>query len=161
MTWNPFKPQKRWGAVEMSSEFVLDCSVSGYWFLEKGPAPDIAYARAVEQSLEDHQAIVPQLWQQEMTNILLTHERKEQISLAGIVSLLKKIEPLPIEIDFSFNNDILYLGIEFGLTAYDACYLSLALNRGLPLATLDRALIKAATAAGVQIYQGVLLEGTH
>lgn len=36
-----------------------------------------------------------------------------------------------------------------GLTIYDAAYLTLALERALPLATLDRALSEAAAATGV------------
>ena len=37
------------------------------------------------------------------------------------------------------------------LTAYDASYLELALRRRLPLATLDAALARAATAEGVTV----------
>jgi predicted nucleic acid-binding protein len=37
------------------------------------------------------------------------------------------------------------------LTAYDATYLELALRRGLPLATGDKALRKAASTAGVAL----------
>jgi predicted nucleic acid-binding protein len=36
-----------------------------------------------------------------------------------------------------------------GLTIYDAAYLELAVRKGLPLATLDRVLLKAAKAEGV------------
>jgi hypothetical protein len=39
------------------------------------------------------------------------------------------------------------------LSAYDACYLELALRLGLPLATLDAGLKAAAVAAAVPIYQ--------
>ena len=38
-----------------------------------------------------------------------------------------------------------------GLTVYDAAYLELAQRRRLPLATLDRALCRAAREAGVEI----------
>lgn len=37
------------------------------------------------------------------------------------------------------------------LTAYDTTYLLLAKDRGLPLATLDRQLAKAAQSAGVML----------
>jgi predicted nucleic acid-binding protein len=39
------------------------------------------------------------------------------------------------------------------LSAYDACYLELALRLGLPLATLDTKLKATATTAGVAFYQ--------
>jgi predicted nucleic acid-binding protein len=41
-----------------------------------------------------------------------------------------------------------------GLTAYDACYLELAMRRGLPLASTDRALRKAAVELGVSLLPG-------
>jgi hypothetical protein len=43
--------------------------------------------------------------------------------------------------------------VRFGLTAYDAAYLDLALREGLPLASLDSALCKAAGIAGVALFQ--------
>jgi predicted nucleic acid-binding protein len=39
------------------------------------------------------------------------------------------------------------------LTAYDAAYLDLAIREGLPLASLDAALVRAARATGVAISQ--------
>ena len=46
---------------------------------------------------------------------------------------------------------ILALGREHKLTSYDAAYLDLALNRGLPLATLDKELRAAAKKIGVKL----------
>ena len=43
------------------------------------------------------------------------------------------------------------LSTRFSLTVYDAAYLELAVRRGLPLATLDRDLRAAASAAGVTL----------
>ena len=42
----------------------------------------------------------------------------------------------------------LAIGESFGLTAYDAAYLELALRKGIPLATLDSQLKKACAKAG-------------
>jgi len=39
------------------------------------------------------------------------------------------------------------------LSAYDASYLEVALRLGLPLATLDGELIRAARKAGVRLFQ--------
>ena len=44
---------------------------------------------------------------------------------------------------------ILDLAMARGLTAYDAAYLALARERGLPLATLDESLARAARLEGV------------
>jgi predicted nucleic acid-binding protein len=51
-----------------------------------------------------------------------------------------------------FAADVLALARQHALSAYDAAYLELALRLSLPLATLDRRLQAAATAAGVAIY---------
>lgn len=40
---------------------------------------------------------------------------------------------------------------KYALTSYDACYLELARRKALPLATLDAALRKAASAVGVML----------
>jgi predicted nucleic acid-binding protein len=45
----------------------------------------------------------------------------------------------------------LALAREHGLTVYDAAYLELALRRRAGLATLDRALARAARSAGVHV----------
>jgi len=46
---------------------------------------------------------------------------------------------------------ILRLSREYGLTVYDACYLELAVRLNLPLASLDKDLIKASEAAKVAL----------
>ncbi len=48
--------------------------------------------------------------------------------------------------------DTLNLARRYRLSAYDAAYLELALRLGLPLATLDADLVKAATTAGLPLF---------
>jgi predicted nucleic acid-binding protein len=48
--------------------------------------------------------------------------------------------------------DTVHIARRFRLSAYDAAYLELSLRLGLPLATLDASLIKAAEAAGVALF---------
>jgi len=43
------------------------------------------------------------------------------------------------------------LALRHALSSYDAAYVELAVRRGLPLATLDRALARAAAAEGVEL----------
>ncbi|HDK02584.1 MAG TPA: PIN domain-containing protein, partial [Gammaproteobacteria bacterium] len=47
-------------------------------------------------------------------------------------------------------SDTLQLAWRYKLSAYDASYLELALRLGMPLATLDEDLLKAAKKAGVK-----------
>jgi predicted nucleic acid-binding protein len=69
---------------------------------------------------------------------------------------LQFLTALPIAVDaetpFRSFDPILGLARAHALTAYDAAYLDLALRRGLPLATLDDDLKKAASAVGVTLY---------
>lgn len=45
------------------------------------------------------------------------------------------------------------IALDHSLSVYDASYLELAMREGLPLATLDQALARAARAAGVELLQ--------
>jgi len=54
----------------------------------------------------------------------------------------------PVSYDVVFG-----LADRHGLTVYDAAYLDLALREGLPLASLDKALCKAAGNSGVALFQ--------
>ena len=62
------------------------------------------------------------------------------------------IENLPLRIvPLPGDDAVMSLARERNLTVYDAAYLELAKREGLPLATLDRALEKAALAEGVAL----------
>jgi predicted nucleic acid-binding protein len=45
----------------------------------------------------------------------------------------------------------LTVGLAHRVSAYDASYLEVAMRRGLPLATQDELLMRAASAAGIEI----------
>jgi predicted nucleic acid-binding protein len=51
-------------------------------------------------------------------------------------------------------SNVLPLGRQYGLSAYDAAYLDVAMRNGAPLATLDGGLRKAGRKAGVEIFRG-------
>ena len=138
-----------------SPTFVLDCSVVFYWFFDREPLAHYRYATQIKKSFDHATAWVPALWKIEVTNVLVTARKKEKITLNESLSCLHLLAELPIEVaDEIEESEILQLSLEFGLTAYDAMYLSLALNRGIPIATLDQALISAAKKAGVDLYHG-------
>jgi predicted nucleic acid-binding protein len=63
---------------------------------------------------------------------------------------------LPIRVDGAGVarawTDILHVARTYDLSAYDACYLELALRRGQPLASLDDKLKATAAAAGVDAF---------
>lgn len=131
--------------------FVLDCSVTASWLFK-----DEANAAAdkLARELETGRAYVPELWHLEVANVLLQGERRGRISRDDISAKLSLLEGLPIEIDAETSSralkQILSLARRYGLTTYDAAYLELAIRLDLPLATLDKALIRAAADVGVK-----------
>lgn len=53
----------------------------------------------------------------------------------------------------SFLQGVYPLAVQYGLTGYDASYLELAIRKGLPIATLDDELQKAAVASGINLVE--------
>jgi predicted nucleic acid-binding protein len=135
------------------TRFVLDCSVTMGWCFESEAD---AYARNVLDSLVRAAAIVPSLWPLEVANVLLVAERRRRIGRADSTRFLELIGQLPVTVarstDLQEVPGLVALGRERGLSAYDAAYLHLALQEGLPLATRDRGLRTAARAAGVPVF---------
>lgn len=140
------------GAEETTAELVLDVSLSCAWcFADEAREP----AWAILEQLQAGRAYVPALWLWETTNVLVQAERRGRISPAAIRTFLGLLEGLPINVDqpstASAWHDTLALARSHRLSSYDAAYLELALRRGLPLATRDKALQAAARLEGVPL----------
>jgi len=129
---------------------VLDHSVSFGWFLGS-QATD--YTEAIARRLEDDQAIVPPLWELELTSVLRTACLKQRYSAQDAQQVLQRIGSLPITVDRQpvRPGEVLALALRFGLSSYDAAYLELALRLQLPVATVDGPLHDAAVASGVGV----------
>jgi len=136
-----------------SETLVIDCSLTMAWYFKDEATP---YTTAVRAALATERAIVPSLWSLEVANVLLMGERRKRSTQAKAAKWLQFLSLLPIAIDpetsFRAFDPILGLARANALTAYDAAYLDLALRKGLPLATLDNDLKKAAGAVGVALY---------
>ncbi len=135
------------------SVFVLDASVTLAWFFEDEVS---AYTGAVLESLRRHQAQVPGIWPLEIANVLLVGERRGRCSEARSSRFLSLLSALPIRltgaVDISISADLLSLARGHDLSAYDADYLRLAIDSGIPIATQDRKLVKAASECGVELW---------
>lgn len=136
------------------SAFVLDASVTFAWCFidEASPASDRLLDRVQREG-----AIVPSLWPVEIANVLLMAERRRRIAPKSSDQFVDLLARLPIAVDDETAGralgDTLALARSHDLTVYDASYLELARRRGLPLATRDLALRKAARAARVPVIQ--------
>jgi predicted nucleic acid-binding protein len=133
------------------SSFVLDASVAVAWCFDDESTPA---AWALLDRLGAAPGHVPALWALEIGNILLGAERRRRITQARTVEFLGILGELDIRVDPDFPGrafrDILPLARERRLTTYDASYLELAMRLGLPLATKDAALARAATALRIK-----------
>jgi predicted nucleic acid-binding protein len=99
-------------------------------------------------------ADVPVTWSLEVSNVLARAEARALVTEAQSEAFLEMLSSLPIRADSATFaqalSDTLHLARRYQLSAYDASYLELSLRAGLPLATLDVDLAKAARKAGVQ-----------
>ncbi len=100
-------------------------------------------------------AWVPGLWRLEVANVLEMCVRRKRHDAAFRDATLADLRQLPIQVDPKTDqqawNATLGLAIRHQLTLYDAAYLELSLRRGLPLATLDEDLRRAATVEKVRV----------
>lgn len=130
---------------------MLDSSVSLAWFFDDEASEA---ADAVLDSVRDDGAVVPPLWYFEVANGLQIAVRRKRIDGALRERALGRLEQLVIAADaesigHAWHESVRLAG-RHGLTVYDAAYLELAQRRRLSLATLDRALVRAAGVEGVR-----------
>ncbi len=132
--------------------FVLDSSVALSWAFEDeaSPATEALFDRASREG-----AIVPDLWYVELANVLVGAERRGRLTSEKVALFVRTIDALRLQLDPLTSarafDEIRSLALAERLTTYDATYLDLAMRRGLPLATLDADLVRAASRRGVTI----------
>ncbi len=134
--------------------FVLDASVALAWSFRD---EQNAYAHRMLRRLADDPALVPVVWLLEVANGLLGAERRGRFTTADVANVYGTLADLPIEwSDLTLEQalgPVVDLARAQGLSAYDAAYLELAMREGLPLATLDAALVAAAERVGVPVVE--------
>jgi len=136
----------------MSGSFVIDNSVVMAWCFEDEAS---AYADSVLEQLSENTALVPAIWPLEVVNILLVAERKKRISFANSLRFLSLLSSLPIFVENqaqkAMMKELLSLGRDSELSAYDASYLALAMRNNCPIATLDKRILEAAKKLDVPV----------
>ena len=135
------------------SQFVLDASVVLTWCFPDENAELAQYVADMFQ--RDNTALAPTFWPHEVLNGLLAGERCKRISRELVRRFLDDLALLPVELKpFSARavfDRIQSLSRKYGLTAYDAAYLDLALESGLAVASLDEDLVAACRKAGAKL----------
>jgi predicted nucleic acid-binding protein len=132
---------------------VLDCSVAVAWCFEDEATPVLD---ALLDRVQTEGAVVPPLWTLEVANVLLMAARGGRIAHEAIPERLGLLDMLGIETDSQgtgpvWRSTVLTLAQTEMLTFCDAIYLELAIRRGLPLASSDKALRRAAAQRGVTV----------
>ena len=131
---------------------VIDASVALTWCFEDEAT---AQTDLILDRVRTDGAVVPALWHLELANVLLQAEKRGRIAMGDVATRLELIAELPIATDHEAAarawREVIALARTERLTAYDAAYLELAVRRGLPLSSLDEALIDAARRIGVAV----------
>jgi predicted nucleic acid-binding protein len=130
--------------------FVVDASVAIAWLFEDEATPE---TEDVLDRLAHEEAHAPGLWELEVANVVLLAERRGRLSEAASARIVERLRDLPIRLGPNSPrlHHVLEVGRRYGLTSYDAAYLTLAQQLNLPLATLDRDLATAAGLADVEL----------
>lgn len=140
----------------MGNKFVVDNSIVMSWCFRDESSK---YAEKILDSLEQYEAITPSIWPLEVGNVLLVAERKGRLTEADNIRFLNLINDLPITVQQETPDrmlkEILALARECGISSYDASYLDLAMKNGLPIATQDSGLKKAAKRCKVPLFKGL------
>lgn len=133
--------------------FVADTSVVLAWCFEDEATPWTE--RLLDRLREGDPITVPAHWPVEVSNGMLMALRRKRIQPGRSELFWDELAELPILVEppFSFSQAKVVGSLceQYGLTVYDGAYLELAKRRGLPLATLDKDLLRAAPLAGAAL----------
>lgn len=128
--------------------FVADNSVVVAWFVAS-QANTKTEALLTRAAIED--VHVPFVWRAEFAATMLTLSHNRRLPPTRVPAILDELDRLELVQDAAppAVRSLLELGRRYALSAYDACYLELALRLKYPLAARDAPLRKAADRAGV------------
>ncbi|RYD38608.1 MAG: PIN domain-containing protein [Verrucomicrobiaceae bacterium] len=138
----------------MRASFVVDSSAALPWLLEdeKTPASEALLERLINGG---ERAVAPPLLRYEVSNAMAMAVKRKRITKDVMREALDFFSLLPIDLDDDSNHLVLTsaqtVAGKHSLTIYDAVYLDLAGRLGLPLASNDDALTKAARSEGVPL----------
>jgi predicted nucleic acid-binding protein len=130
--------------------FILDASVAIGWVVAAQATP---YSRRLRLRAKREPYHAPTLWRLEVVNAIRSLTRRGAMSLeAGrtAVDILDRMQPVFHDTALPLP-DLLDLACRHSLTAYDACYLALALELKMPVACSDGPLQAALKTAGMRL----------
>ena len=129
---------------------MLDASIAVAWVV---PSQATDYARRVRLRARREPYHVPAIFVAEVTNVLVTLERRRILSNRGAeaaAAVLSRLDPIVHEASLGVV-ELRKLANQHGISAYDALYLALALEQRIPVACGDRPLKTALSRAGAKL----------
>lgn len=138
----------------MVSRCIVDTSAAAAWAFQDEQTPQ---SRSFLKHVQRGDLVVPAIWPAEILNMLRVAERRARISHSEVSRFLRLVRQLNVQIDdptrIVRTDAVIDTARRFNLTAYDACYLELAVRVHLPLVTRDAELLQASTLVGVETYR--------
>jgi len=136
----------------LTADFVADSSVGVAWVV---PSQATAASNRLRDDIESGTPfVVPGLWFLEVANTLVLLTRRGRIHDRECAIARHHLSHLGAVVDEEGSRlalgKISELAEKYTLSVYDAVYLELALRKGLPLASRDAALNRAAKASGIK-----------
>lgn len=142
------------------SSFVVDASVTLAWCFEDERTSSTEVL--LDRMRAGEEVLVPGHWPLEVLNSLVHAKKRSRIGEEQIVRFLRDLASFRIMLDREQGPEvwgrIRSLSEEYRLTAYDAAYLELGGRSKLPIATLDRDLLRAARSASVALVDVATIE---
>ena len=130
---------------------VLDASITAAWLLNE---PGFERLK-LNEVLAKNQPVVPAHWPVEIGNALLTASRRKRIDGSRLDRVVAELRKLNVMVEPPTALDRLTFLIEFaadqGLTLYDAAYVDLSVTKSSALATLDKAMQRAAARLNIDV----------
>jgi len=110
----------------------------------------------LDGALTETGVVVPAHWHVEVANLLLVASRRGRLDEASRAEAVQTLSCALVNVDQRTAEQALArswtLAKAYRLTIYDAAYLELAQRGGMPLATNDDALLRAAIAENVKLF---------
>jgi len=132
---------------------VLDASLLIAWLLEEDTAMS---APELGEILQQETLVVPAHWSAEIGNALLMNLRRGRLPSNRLEMMLDDCAAFEISIEppppVEKISALTRLAAAHNLTFYDAAYIQLALERAIPLGTLDQDMRSAAARLGIQVF---------
>jgi predicted nucleic acid-binding protein len=132
-------------------EFVLDASFALRWCFEDEATAETDSILTLLQN-QQGTAWVPGIFPYEVLNGLGKGVARGRLERNKAFLLWQELQELPVRrVDTPINGKLLELALQHNLAVYDASYLRLALERSLPIATVDGKLRQAVHSLGIGI----------